>query len=253
MADKHEEAARKKELAAKYANIVRKRDETLNASLSNAQYDFFRKQVNSVGQTIYSDLVTAMRDPRTVPSEYVSKKLGWLFGTAIPNREKDVVLYFADRLQEYPYSDSYGRRSFRAKENGAYASKLAYIIRLYGSSNINLTDEPIEKILNRELPEETQAFLDEYAWRGCGYTGWQVAYALDHHNNKVEEAVRRILTEENGSGMMTTELVRGVLLAIELIFMNFSENCFLPHDFKRDSAKSYAKMPITVQKQVFLR
>ena len=213
MSDKHEEAARKKALAAKYADIARKREEKLKESLSNAQYDFFRNQGHSVDQTIYSDLVTAMRNPNTVPSEYVSKKLGWLFDLAIPSREKDVILYFADRLQEYPYSDSYGRRSFRAKGNGAYASKLAYIIRGYGASYMNLIDEPIEKVLNRELPEEAQAFLDEYAWRGCGYTGWQVAYALDHHNSKVEEAVRRILTEENGSGMMTNELVRGVIFS----------------------------------------
>ena len=213
MADKHEEAARKKALAAKYADIARKREETLKEQLSNAQYDFFRNQGHSVDQTIYSDLVTAMRNPSTVPSEYVSKKLGWLFDLAIPSREKEVILYFSDRLQEYPYSDSYGRRSFRAKGNGAYASKLAYIIRQYGSSYMNLIDEPVEKVLNRELPEEAQAFLDEYAWRGCGYTGWQVAYALDHHNSKVEEAVRRILTEENGSGMMTNELVRGVLFS----------------------------------------
>ena len=213
MADKHEDAARKKALAAKYADIARKREETLKDRLSNTQYDFFRNQGHSVDQTIYSDLVTAMRNPSIVPSEYVSKKLGWLFDLAIPSREKEVILYFADRLQEYPYSDSYGRRSFRAKGNGAYASKLAYIIRQYGSSYMNLIDEPIEKLLNRELPEEAQAFLDEYAWRGCGYTGWQVAYALDHHNSKVEEAVRRILTEENGSGMMTNELVRGVLFS----------------------------------------
>ena len=214
MADKHEEAAKKKALAAKYADIARKREETLKERLSNAQYDFFRNHIGqSVDQTIYSNLVTAMRDPSTVPSEYVSKKLGWLFDLAIPSREKDVILYFADRLQEYPYSDSYGRRSFRAKGNGAYASKLAYIIRQYGASYMNLIDEPIEKVLNRELPEEAQAFLDEYAWRGCGYAGWQVAYALDHHNSKVEDAVRRILTEENGSGMMTNELVRGVVFS----------------------------------------
>ncbi|MBQ7820947.1 MAG: DUF4132 domain-containing protein [Clostridia bacterium] len=213
MADKHEEAERKKALAAKYAHIVREREEKLKDSLSNAQYDFFKYQGRSVDTTIYSDLVTAMRESNTVPSEYVSKKLGWLFDIAIPSREKDIILYFADRLQEYPYSDSYGRRSFRAKENGAYAAKLAYIIRQYGSANMNKIDEPLDKILNKELPEEAQAFLDEYAWRGCGYTGWQVAYELDHHNGKVEEAVRRILTEENGSGMMTNELVRGVVFS----------------------------------------
>lgn len=214
MVSKHEEAAGKKALAAKYAETMRRREEALKECLSNAQYDFFRNQGYSVDQTIYEDLVTAMRDPDTVPSEYVSKEMSWLFDLAIPSREKDVILYFADRLQEYPYSDSDRGRSFRAKENGAYASKLAYIIRGgYGSSCMNLIDEPIEKILNRELSEEAQAFLDEYTWRGCGYTGWQVAYALDHHNSKAEEAVRRILTEGNGSGMMTNELVRGVLFS----------------------------------------
>ena len=99
MADKHEEAARKKALAAKYADIARKREETLKERLSNAQYDFFRNQGHSVDQTIYSDLVTAMRNPSIVPSEYVSKKLGWLFDLAIPSREKDVILYFADTEQ----------------------------------------------------------------------------------------------------------------------------------------------------------
>ncbi len=213
MADKQEEAARKKALAAKYADIVRKHKEKVKESLSAAQYDFFENHGQSVDTTIYSDLVAAMRNPNTIPSEYISKKLGWLFGMAIPSREKDVVLYFADKLQEYPYSDSYSRRSFRAKGNGAYASKLAYIIRQYGSVHMNMIDEPLEKILNKELPEEAQAFLDEYAWRGCGYTGWQVAYALDHNDSKIEDAVRRILTEENGSGMMTNELVRGVVFS----------------------------------------
>ncbi len=211
MADQHEEAARKKALAAEYAEKVRKHEEKVKDRLSAAQYDFFKNQGRSDGTAIYSGLVTAMRTPGVVPSEYISKKLGWLFELAIPSREKEVILYFADRLQEYPYSDSYVRRSFRAKSNGAYASKLAYIIRAYGFAHMNWLDEPLEKILNRELPEDMQAYLDEYAWLGCGYNCWQVAYALDKGQRQVEEAVRRILLEENGSGRMTNELVRGIV------------------------------------------
>lgn len=194
-----------------YADKVQRREEKIKNSLSTAQYEFLNNYWSSVDNAVYSDLVAAMRDPDTIPSEYVSKKLGWLFDTAISSREKNAVLYFADRLQEYPYSDSLCRRSFRAKNNGAYAPKLAYIIRKYGSSG--MIDMPLEKILNKELTEDAQAYLDEYAWHGCGYTGWQVAYALDSHNGKVEEAVRRILTEENSSYMLTNELVRGILLS----------------------------------------
>jgi len=211
MADKHEEAARKKALAAQYAYEVRKHDEKVKDSLSAEQYDFLKNQRCSVDAPIYSDLLAAMRNPNTRPSEYLSEKLGWLFDVAIPSREKAVVMYFADRLQEYPYSDSYGRRSFRARDNGAYAAKLVHIIREHGYGYMHIIDEPLEKILNKKLPEKAQAYLD--AGHGCGYTGWQVAYALDCHDSRIEEAVRRILTEENGSGMMTNALVRGVLFS----------------------------------------
>ena len=63
---------------------------------------------------IYADLAAALRDPATVPSEYLAGKLSWLFGDGPLGADKDVILYFADRLQEYPYAKSMFRRSFRA-------------------------------------------------------------------------------------------------------------------------------------------
>ena len=51
MADKHEEAARKKALAAKYADIARKREETLKEHLRQ-QTLFFRN---------YSARITLLR------------------------------------------------------------------------------------------------------------------------------------------------------------------------------------------------
>lgn len=211
--DKHEEAARKQSLAAAYGNAVRVRAERIRASLSAAQYDFFKPVMQAADTTIVSDLVDAMRKPDSVPSAYVSQRLGWMFGGAVPNRNKEIIRYFADRLQEYPYADSLRRRSFRARYNEAYAYKLIGMIRNCSFADPTVIDEPLESILNRELPEDAQAYLDAYAWRGCGYNGWQIAYALDRRDGRIEEAVRRILTEENGSGRMTDQLVRGVLFS----------------------------------------
>lgn len=213
MSNKNEEAARKKALAADYENKVRQHEEKINDSLDPNQREFLGYTYDSYDKKIYSDMLSAMKDPNTIPSEYVSKKLGWLFDTAISSSRKEEILYFADRLRDYPYNDSYGRRSFRSKYNQAYAQKLSYLIRGYCFSRGQLIDEPLEKILNRELPEDAQAYLDENAWMGCGYNSWQVAYALDNNNTKIEEAVRRILTEENASSMMTYSLVRGVFLS----------------------------------------
>lgn len=215
MDDNYEYTARKKELAAKYVDKMNKHENEIKRSLTSEQYDFFKSYGLFVNTSIYKDLLTALKDPNTIPSEYVSEKMGWLFDAAISSRGKDVIMYFADRLQEYAYSDSYGRRSFRVRNNGAYALKLSNIIRQYGSTYMCIIDEPLENILNGELPEEVQAYVDgrEHVLRGCGYSGWQVAYALDQNNVKVEDAVRRIIMEENGSGMMTGELICGVLLS----------------------------------------
>jgi len=210
MAEDRKETERKKELASQYSAKLRAREAKLKESLCKEQWDFFQRRCYSVDRSIYSALDAAMKDGKTVPQEYIEKNLGWLFGLPIPASEKDAVLYFAGRLSEYPYSDSYNRRSFRSQSNAAYTEKLMYIIGSYRSCTV---DEPLEKILNRELADDAQAYLDEYSWVGCGYNCWQVAYALDSGNHAVEEAVRRILTEENGTGMMTAELVRGVLIS----------------------------------------
>ncbi len=210
MTDKYEKTTIRKQLAEEYSNKKRIFEEKLKAKLNSEQYNFFIDQGKAQYTSIYSDLVDAMREPGTPLSEYTAKKLGWLFGTAIQKREKSAVLYFADRLSDYPYSVSIFKRSFRAKNKVLYADKFLNMINEYRHV-INTVEDPLEKILNRELPEDIQAYLDEYPWLGCGYNGWQVAYALDHNDTKIEDAVRRILTEANNSSMMTYELVQGVV------------------------------------------
>lgn len=211
MADRFDEGARKKQLVAEYEDKIERHSKELKSVLSRAQYDFFVSYTLTDGKPIYLDLVEAMEKPDILPSEYISKNLSWLFGCAIPERDRELVLYFADRLRDYPYSVSYARRSFRANSYGPYVSMLVRLICQYSKPFI--LDETLEKILNRELPEDAQAYLDENSWRTYGYTCWQVAYALDTKNAEAEKAVRRILTEENSSSMITEELIRGVLLS----------------------------------------
>ena len=124
MADRTEEAVRKKALASEYAEKLSKRREKVRNSLTPEQYRFFGRLENVTLTPVYADFERAMKKPGTVPSEYLTSKMGWLFRDAIPGKEKEVVLYFADRLTEYPYSNSYVRRSFRSGENAAYVSKL---------------------------------------------------------------------------------------------------------------------------------
>ncbi len=212
MALNNEEKARKIALAEEYAKKIDEYEENLRKNLSAAQIGFCMPYVNPHDDSIHCDLAKAMNAPDTIPSEYIRKKLDWLFDSVIPDYNRQVILYFADRLQEYPYSDTYQRRSFRAKRNGAYVTKLENIIRMYRFYRKPIS-EPLEKILARELPEEKQAYLDENAYITSGYNEWQVAYALDHNNSKVENAIRSILLDNNSSGMVTQELIRGILIS----------------------------------------
>ncbi len=211
MANQYGDTARRKALSASYEEKLKKRKEFIKEYEAKDEIENWKNLV-STGKR-YSAFDSAMKNPDTLASECVREYYGWRFEVGVPERDKDVVLYFANRLWEYPYSDSFRRRSYRAKANAAYISKLSRIIDAYTNGISIITDEPLDKILVREISEEALAYLDEYPWRGCGYTPWQVAYALDHHDKTVEDAVYRILTEENGSGSMTTELVQGVLFS----------------------------------------
>ena len=213
MADKHEEAVRKKALAAEFFRKSRANLETQKARFSEPQKSFLWPN-GKQDQTILHALEEAMGDPKTVPSEYIARHMGWLFDGAIPKRDKAMILYFADILREYPYSDSYGRRSFRAKENAAYFNKIK---RLIWDHVLPALDAPIGAILDGKLPEDAEAYFDQNPWLES-YTEWQLAYALDMGDRTVEDAVRRIVTEENGTGRMTRALIRGVLFSHRIDF-----------------------------------
>ena len=75
MSDNHEEAARKKDLAAKYFAEMQKLNERFKEIFSADQYDFFKNTGRAGVTTTYSDLVSEMKQPGVVPSKYVSKKL----------------------------------------------------------------------------------------------------------------------------------------------------------------------------------
>ena len=204
-----EEFARRQALAMDYWNIRRKQIEKGKESLTRAQKNFlFTPEDQNV--RIHAAFASAMKDPATVPSAYIAEHLDWLFDEAIPRRDREMILYFADRLREYPYWDTWGKRSFRSQNNGDYVEKCKNIFRKHAFPSV---DASLEAILNRELPEDAQVYLDKQQSWAKGYTEWQIAYALDMHNEKVEEAVTRILTEENGTGTLTTELIRGVLFS----------------------------------------
>lgn len=200
-------SAKRKQLAADYGNKLREKQKELQNSLGDDRFSLFGYYYNVTNTKIYAELHEVMRS-RSL-SEHIKKNMRWL--SEVFSEEKlNALVYYAEMLPEYPYSESYMRRSLRSKDATVYLDRFVSALRGLRTFTI---DEPLADILNRRIPEDAQAYLDETHWSGAGYEPMQIAYALDSGNGEVAEAVRRILTEENSSNMMRNELIKGILMS----------------------------------------
>ncbi|MBQ3489404.1 MAG: DUF4132 domain-containing protein [Clostridia bacterium] len=159
---------------------------------------------------LYKKIFKELRQNTGSVSECLKRVFGDSFSNFFTYREQKTILYFADRMEKYPYSVSVGRRSMRAGTPSAYADRVLRMLMKF--CDRNAYEISVSDILNREIPEDMQAFLDQNAWQ-CGYNEWQIAYALDTKDTKAEEAIHRIITQENSGNRLTAELIRGIFIS----------------------------------------
>ncbi len=156
-----------------------------------------------------AQLRTALAKSKKNPSVCLQQEFAWVVEKIIPEKEREMVFSILDNIREYPYAIGYGRRSYRANSYALYAAKIERILLRYLKG-----DEypyPLEKRISRDLPEDVKAYLGRYFTCDEPYTSYEVAYALDIGDKKVEEAVVILLTEQNGTEILTRELIEGIL------------------------------------------
>ena len=212
MTEQYTESIEKKALANQFAQRVKQNQAKISAQILSMHPEYN----NGFGQVTYHnisrDVLPILEAP--VPSVALEEQLGWLLDLTVPSCDRAMIRHYIDHLTDYPYGESYARRPFRARSLPAYVDKFGSILMPYVGDRDVLFNAPTEMLLNRELPPKVLAFLDEYGSHyGCGYTGWQIAYALDGKNKAVEDAVTRILTEENSSNSLTRNLIYGICLS----------------------------------------
>ncbi|MBE6665515.1 MAG: DUF4132 domain-containing protein [Ruminococcaceae bacterium] len=159
---------------------------------------------------LYEKVTRALQQNTGSVSDCLKETFGDSFSDFFTQKDREAILYFADRMKKYPYSVSYERRSLRASFPSAYTERILRMLTDFGwhcPYDISVAD-----ILNRNLPEDMQAYLDQYSWTSK-YHEWQIAYALDKGDTETEEAIRRIITEENSGNRITAELIRGIFIS----------------------------------------
>ncbi len=201
----HDTLAEQKAMAERYAQMLHDRHRHLIGQLTKKQVEFLQYTYNS----IYYELEAAMREPDAMPSEYIRKHMSFILDKVVPSTQHDMLLSMLDRLREYPYGTDYVRRSYRSCSFAPYTREIVHYLRTFFRAH--LPDLPLEQFFDRTLPPEVQAMYDLDSGLWGGYIDLQVAYELDRGNPAVEASIRRLLCEENGTGAVTPQLVRGIL------------------------------------------
>lgn len=218
MSTDHLRTVARKALAQQYHEKLQKQRTQLKEAVQKVRPEYIDFLGMFSQQKLREELSLVMAEPQ--PSKALEKRLSWLLDLIVPARDRAMVCYYADHMRDYPYSNSLDRRPFRTKNTTAYTDKLWQLLTRYLSVKLLTYDIPLEKILRREMPEEVLAYLEENPWSGCGcgYSPWQIAYALDTGNASVEDAVTKILTEENHSSMLSHALIQGICLSHSTAF-----------------------------------
>lgn len=143
------------------------------------------------------------------PSEYVDKRLDWLFGALIPEYRRPEVLDAVDRCLTQPYAVGWGRRSMRSVKPHVYVEKLQELFR-YFVTDVLLPYEAAD-LLTGKVPSEVMEYLKGASWQHeHASLKYRIAQALDQGDERVTAAVQDILMGESGSVLMR-DVICGVV------------------------------------------
>ena len=204
-----------KELCKEYEEEIKEREEKFKAHLSEKQ-QWFIWEVNTISRydwKVTSDYTKELFDglksgKYKKPSEFMKKKMGWLFDGYILPRFKDALLYAMDNCKNWPYSSSYYRRPFR--KDTYYMDNLIRIIKSFHDALV--MDYSITDILSLNLPEKERAYFlkNSSSWLLRGYNAEVLAYELSQENHLLEDILTDII---NGDGevVIHRSMIKGIV------------------------------------------
>lgn len=202
------------ELARLYEEDLKKRDENCKKKLEHDRREFLirlgRSDGSVEGTEIFGMLSEGIRTGKwTKPSEFIEKKMDWLFDGYIFRRHKAALCYAVDKSIDWAYSTSYLRRSFRSP-----VYNLKRILGMIAEFHREMTiDKDVEDILRLRLTDKERAhFENSLRWYPRGCSDMAVAYELERNNQGVIDAIRDMI---NGEGELPLQrfVLNGIVMS----------------------------------------
>lgn len=169
-------------------------------------YNYYAETIQGLaeGKKLYDALKQGMK-----PSEYITKHMEWLYTSGyLPERYRDMLLWAADGVIERQYSVSWYRRALRTTDYSMHTVTLRSFIKGFHDSLDN--DISTADALNQRGPEDAVGAMLYNPDARRGFLPETIAYAIDHGDPEVREAVIDILNGE-GKYDIHSDVLRGVM------------------------------------------
>ncbi len=158
------------------------------------------------------------RDPAKKPSQWMKQKSG-LFGKRIhqplmdafvPKAYQESFLYIIDKLNQFPFTRGWNRRTVRTAGYGGQIEQVFQIMAAY--EKLFYTGDKLEDYILGNLSEEKLDYIRN-DWRaGFGrYFNYLYAAEIDRGNQAVIHALKDLIYSENNTAYLDRNMIWGIL------------------------------------------
>lgn len=188
-------------------------EKKLAAEIKNVRYAYYSGDTPCIDKVV--SLYYTQEDKR--PSQWFEKK-GWLFqkkdhqgilDAFVPKSLQPSYLYIIDKLNQFPYSRGWNRRTVRTRE---YGPQIRLAFRLLGAYERTFyCGEDLSRVILGQLEPEVLDYMK--SGQSNFNQNFNLIYAaeIDRGNKAVIDALKQLILSENNTAYLDREMILGIM------------------------------------------
>ena len=126
----------------------------------------------------------------------------------VPEEYRSSFLYIIDKLNQFPFSYGWNRRTVRTKDYRPSVRQAFSILKAY--ENLQYCKVPVEDYIYGRMDEETLDYV-RHGWGFERYFSYIYAAEIDRGNKKVIHALKDLILSENNTAYLNREMILGII------------------------------------------
>lgn len=131
-----------------------------------------------------------------------------LLDAFVPKAYQDSYLYIIDKLNQFPFSYGWNRRTVRTAGYGPQGRLVFSLLTTY--EKLFYLGDRLEDYIYRRMDEEKRDYI-KHEWSFNGNFSLIYAAEIDRGNRAVIEALRDLILSENNTAYLDREMILGIL------------------------------------------